>query len=550
MDISTPLILANWAKLLDNHPEKSFVQLILGGIQYGFRVGFSYTQQTLKGKPRNLLSTQDHPAVVDAYISKELALGRIVHIPDPGILPWFHCSPIGIIPKKHKPDKWRLIVDLSAPDGHSVNDGIEKALCSLTYISVDRVAETVLQLGPGTLLAKMDIKEAFRIVPIHPSDRLLLAMQWKGKWYIDKVLPFGLRSAPLLFTALADAVEWVIRQKGVMYIWHYMDDFILAGGPDSDQCAAFIALALQVFRVLGIPIELSKSEGPATTLSVLGIEIDTVAMQLRLPADKLRRLQEATAAWRGRKCCTKRELLSLIGSLQHAATVIRPGRSFVRRMIDLSCSRKHVEARIRLNREFRSDLEWWFHLAAVWNGVSILAPLKAENPDLEITSDASGTWGCGAFSEGEWFQLQWDSSLASVDISIKELIPIIIASMLWGHKWKGKTVRALCDNMAIVHVLRSKHSKDSELMHLLRCLSMIECAYGFTLVSKHLPGKLNLLADALSRDKLPLFRSHYPQALPDPTPIPPVVLQLLVKQKPDWTCTNWANHFRITTFRD
>ena len=380
MDISTPLILANWAKLLDNHPEKSLVQLILGGIQYGFRVGFNYTQQTLKGKPRNLLSTQDHPAVVDAYISKELALGRIVHIPDPGILPWFHCSPIGIIPKKHKPDKWRLIVDLSAPDGHSVNDGIEKALCSLTYISVDRVAETVLQLGPGTLLAKMDIKEAFRIVPIHPSDRLLLAMQWKGKWYIDKVLPFGLRSAPLLFTALADAVEWVIRQKGVMYIWHYMDDFILAGGPDSDQCAAFIALALQVFRVLGIPIELSKSEGPATTLSVLGIEIDTVAMQLRLPADKLRRLQEATAAWRGRKCCTKRELLSLIGSLQHAATVIRPGRSFVRRMIDLSCSRKHVEARIRLNREFRSDLEWWFHLAAVWNGVSILAPLKAENP--------------------------------------------------------------------------------------------------------------------------------------------------------------------------
>jgi len=193
---------------------------------------------------------------------------------------------------------------------------------------------------------------------------------------------------------------------------------------------------------------------------------------LHLPADKLCRLQEATAAWRGRKCCTKQELLSLIGSLQHAATVIRPGRSFVRRMIDLSCPRKHIEAPIRLNREFRSDLEWWFHLAAVWNGVSILAPLKAENPDLEITSDASGTWGCGAFSEREWFQLQWDSSLASVDISIKELIPIIIASMLWGHKWKGKTVRALCDNMAIVHVLRSKHSKDSELMHLLRCLSM------------------------------------------------------------------------------
>ena len=124
--------------------------------------------------------------------------------------------------KKHKPGKWRLIVDLSAPEGHSINDGIEKALCSLSYISVDNVANAILQLGPGTLLGKMDVKEAYQIVPIHLSDRLLLAIQWKGNLYIDKVLPFGLRSAPLLFTALADAAEWVIRQKGEYNIFGIM----------------------------------------------------------------------------------------------------------------------------------------------------------------------------------------------------------------------------------------------------------------------------------------------------------------------------------------
>lgn len=195
-----------------------------------------------------------------------------------------------------------------------------------------------------------------------------------------------------------------------------------------------MASALQAFHELGIPIEPDKCEGPATTLSVLGIEVDMVAMQLRLPADKLCRLQEATKAWRGRKCCTKRELLSLIGSLQHAAAVIKPGRSFIRWMINLSTSRNHMKAHIRLNREFRSDLEWWFQLAAAWNGISILAPLKTENPDQEITSDASGTWGCGAFSAGEWFQLQWQSSMALVHITIKELLPIIITAALWGHK--------------------------------------------------------------------------------------------------------------------
>ena len=208
MNIQTPLVLANWVKLLANHPEKEFTQFILNGIQLSFRVGFNYSQQVMKSKSRNMLSTLDHPTVVEAYIHNELTLGRLTYIPNPTNLPWYHASPIGIIPKKHKPGKWRLIVDLSAPEGHSVNDGIEKALCSLSYISVDNVAKTILQLGPGTLLGKMDVKEAFRIVPIHPSDRLLLAIQWKGNLYIDKVLPFGLRSAPLLLQ------PWLMQQNG------------------------------------------------------------------------------------------------------------------------------------------------------------------------------------------------------------------------------------------------------------------------------------------------------------------------------------------------
>ena len=208
MNIQTPLVLANWVKLLANHPEKEFTQFILNGIQLSFRVGFNYSQQVMKSKSRNMLSTLDHPTVVEAYIHNELTLGRLTYIPNPTNLPWYHASPIGIIPNKHKPGKWRLIVDLSAPEGHSVNDGIEKALCSLSYISVDKVAKTILQLGPGTLLGKMDVKEAFRIVPIHPSDRLLLAIQWKGNLYIDKVLPFGLRSAPLLLQ------PWLMQQNG------------------------------------------------------------------------------------------------------------------------------------------------------------------------------------------------------------------------------------------------------------------------------------------------------------------------------------------------
>ena len=73
------------------------------------------------------------------------------------------------IPKREL-RKWRLILNLSLPRGKSVNDGISKEWCSLSYLSVDDVVTRVLALGRGTLLAKFDLKAAYRNVPIHPDD--------------------------------------------------------------------------------------------------------------------------------------------------------------------------------------------------------------------------------------------------------------------------------------------------------------------------------------------------------------------------------------------
>ena len=409
-EITTPLVLDQWQQLLLPQPDNQFSKLILEGIQFGFHIGFDYRAQHRALKPckKNLHSTTEHPEVVEAYLRKELAQGRIAHIRNPASLPWYHTSAFGVIPKKGKPGRWHLILDLSAPESHSVNDGIQKDICSLSYISIDNVAKTVAQLGPGSLLAKADIKEPFCIIPVHPSDRLLLAMTWNDQVYLDKVLPFGLRSAPLIFTAVADAMEWIIWQKGVRHIFNYVDDFVFIGSPNSQECALSLAIGLQTFNTLGAPIEPEKCEGPSAILTILGIEVDTTLMQLRLPDEKLTRLRESVAIWRNRKSCSKRDLHSLIGTLQHAAKMVRPGRAFVRRMIDLSTVHSHMNAILRLNREFHSDLEWWFQLAAVWNGVSILAPVKALAPDGIIVSDASGNWGCGAFHDQKWFQLQWD----------------------------------------------------------------------------------------------------------------------------------------------
>ena len=107
------------------------------------------------------------------------------------------CSLFRVIPKKSKPNKWRLIVNLSSLKGSSVNDGISKDLCSLSYMSVNSVAETVLRFGRGTELAQMDIKKTYRMIPVHQQDRVMLGMKWQGAEYVDKTLPFGLQFAPL-----------------------------------------------------------------------------------------------------------------------------------------------------------------------------------------------------------------------------------------------------------------------------------------------------------------------------------------------------------------
>ena len=243
---------------------------------------------------------------------------------DTSTLPPLHINRFGVIPKGYNTGKWRLITDLSFPHGHSVNDGIDPDLCSMSYITVARLAT---ELGEGALLAKVDIESAYRQIPVHPQDRPLQAMQWDGDVFVDPMLPFGLRSAPKIFNAVADALTWHLEQAGIPCIRHYLDDFIIVGPPNSPECAEYLAILERECRILGIPIAAHKRAGPTTLIIFLGIEIDTVAGIIRLPVEKLERLQSLLRSWGDRKSCTRKELESLIGLLNHACKVVRSGRA-------------------------------------------------------------------------------------------------------------------------------------------------------------------------------------------------------------------------------
>ena len=144
-------------------------------------------------------------------------------------------------------------MDLSYPRSLSVNNKISSDLCSLRYPSVNDAITYmyILPLGQLTQLVKVDLKDAYLILPVHPEDRQLLGISWENYSYVDFCLPFGLRSSPKIFTAFADVVAWVLHHCGVRHIMHYLDDFLILGLLSQVKCTRVFALlwtSWQIFR--------------------------------------------------------------------------------------------------------------------------------------------------------------------------------------------------------------------------------------------------------------------------------------------------------------
>ena len=348
--------------------------------------------------------------------------------------------------------------------------------------------------------------------------------------------PLALGRHPKFLVQLLDVIAWVLYKEGIKYQLHYLDDFLFLEAPGTSQS---LAIAMKMFQALGIPIATHKTEDPATTLVFLGILIDTHRFELRLPAEKLLHLRSTLQQWVERRSCTRRELESLLGHLSHAATVVRQGRTFLRQLFPLLSLDRASHHRIRLNAGARADLRWWRAFLQDWNGTSFF---PVATPSVEVISDTSGSFGCGAFSIPHgWFQLEWPASWQDTNITVKELVPIVIAAALWGDKWRRSCVCFKCDNMAVVEILRSRTARDPLLMHLLRCVVFYAAVFGFQLVASHVPGVMNTAADAISRNNTDLFLSLVPQ-IPQVI-IPKPVLDLLVTKRPNWGSQEWTSLF-------
>ena len=519
-DVTTPIKLTALVPYLSGYDSQLQFYLV-NGFTEGFAIGCHNIQGNFDPLVKNLQSAYQLPLVVDNKLKKELQLGRILGpYGTPPAVANYRISPLGVVPKK-QPGQFRLIHHLSYPHGLSINDSIPSELASVTYATIQDAITFIQSADQTVFMAKVDIESAFRIIPILPADRPLLGFRWRGLYYMDAVLPMGCSSSCAIFETFSSALQWIAETKlHVTAMVHFLDDFLLLATSKS-KCAADLNAFESFCRQTGVPLAAEKTIQPTTSLPFLGITLDTIALEARLPPDKLHQCNTLLTDFASRSKVTLKELQSLIGVLNFACSVIVPGRAFLRRLIDLTMGVSQPHHRIRLTQQAKLDIAVWAEFFQNFNGRSFFLNAHFFTGDfLKLYTDASGSIGYGAVCGKQWFYGTWPASWLHHNITTLELYPIVAAVVVWGDAWRNTSICFFTDNEALVSIINKQTSREPCVMTLLRKLVLTCLLFNISFTARHIAGRDNSLADKLSRLQVAEFRAMAPWSEEFPTAIP------------------------------
>ena len=488
--VQTQLKVQAWKKYLDSYWDRQLIDLI----QFGFPLDFNRSIE-IHSTEVNHTSALTYPEHVSQHISEEIQYGAIwgpfKQLPFP-----CHVSPF-LTRDKPNSNNRRVILDLSFPANHSVNDGVEKdkylgSYFQLKYPSVDDIVYSLKQLGPDALLYKIDISRAFRHIRIDPGDLDVLGLK-HGDYYIDGTLLFVFRHGSVFFQRCTDAIRYIMKEKFAYPNLHnHIDDLIYTGLPDQIYDSYHTLLCL--LRELGLEISVSKLIEPTTVAVCLGIEINTVNRTLRIPNDKLKDIQQICLDYVTKQKVTKSQYQSLLGSLLYITKCVKPARFFLNRMLTLLRENTHANY-IKLNSEFHRDLNWFNTFLLQYNGITFYDNVPTQ---ATVFLDAS-LQGLGGVFHDMIYTLPLPRGFKSYSIVHLEILNIVVALKIWAPIWKDLTIEIKCDNMAVVEVLNTGCARDVILATCARNIWLLAAMYNVQMTVNHIPGVSNVIADLLSR---------------------------------------------------
>ena len=511
----TKLKLDRWRHHLQGYHQVEICQLI----EFGFPIGVELDQE-LESKTRNHGSSYMWYSHVDKFIAKEV---RECGVSGPFKLsPWKNLVVSPLMTAHKKPRSRRTVFDASYGD-MSVNkatpgDSYLGQPTAYAYPKVEDYRLLVLKAGRGCFMWKRDLSRFFLQLPMDPVDFNKVGLIWRGLFFIFVGLAFGLVHSGLNGQRVTDAVSWILSNLGTdtptekpYQNVNYVDDF---GGVESTReraLAAFKALGALLLD-LGLNESEEKAEQPTTQITFLGVEFDSVAMEMRVPAGKLEEIKSEIRQWQRRTTISKKELQSLLGKLFWVGRVVKHSRIFLGRMLEQlrSMAGKPDNKKMKLLDETRKDITWWAMYMEHYNGVEVIAnedPIQLSYEQLldkphDICAGDATPVGGGAWHGMEYWCCKLPLKLQDpqTPIHLKEFWVLIISAKLWGDTWTGRAVVLYCDNDAVCEVIWHKKPRDQAMLTLLREFLYVVVTKKFFPVVRKISTKDNHLADHISRN--------------------------------------------------
>ena len=391
-----------------------------------------------------------------------------------------------LVPKSNH--RWRPILDLS-----HLNLFLKPGTFKM------ETPETIrLSLQRGEWVTSLDFSDAYFHIPISQRSRKYLRFFLGKKAYQFTALSFGLATAPLEFTKVVKEVKLMAQARGIR-IHQYLDDWLVRA-PDQGTCQLHTQTLLALCHELGWVVNMEKSElTPQQVFNFVGYRFDLLSGRVLPTQDRWIALQQKLQFIKGRDSCSVRQFMSLIGLLTATEKQVWAGRLHMKPVQWHLKRHWHVPESlgkiIPIPLSLHPHLDWWLEKSNVLKG----QPLHPLQHALQIFTDASNE-GWGAHLGGSTARGVWSESESRLHVNFLELKAVLLALKSFEQQCKGQIVLIATDNTTVVSYINKEGGiRSCSLCALLwRLLSWCH-PRKIILRARHIPGRLNVIADKLSR---------------------------------------------------
>ena len=432
---------------------------------------------------RSLKTSVDRTLALDSEIAALLQKQAIIRVSsNPG--PGFY-SHIFLVKKANL--SWRPIIDLS-----KLNKSI-----NLGKFRMETTESIRAILQQNDWVASIDLKDAYFHIPVAKKHQKYLRFTHRGAVYQYVALPFGLSTAPMIFTLVMREVRIMLHKINVE-IHMYLDDWLLRAKSQA-LLQRNLNVTLDLCEQLGLEVNVAKSELiPTQKFTFLGYRYNTNSGMVYPPQTRVEDLITLVSQVQKQRP-TVRKMMSLLGLMSSAEKVIPWGILHMRELqADLHGQWRRgesLESQIVLTPPSRADLQWWKEDSNLVAGL----PLHPPTPQIELFTDSS-TEGWGAHIESKTGSGLWSQEEKFLHINVLEMRAAHLAIRYFSQSLRNKIVLLASDNTSVVWYLKKQGgTKSRDLFLEAKHLFSTVMELGIILQARHVAGRLNVLADQLSR---------------------------------------------------